>query len=165
MAWMRIYIDEAGSFLPPSTPRSSFSLVLAHIVPTALEKDLFSEFLLLRDSWPIRNIEIKGSKLNESQASQLISLLKTYDTLAVFIGLDSNLHSQALISEFKNRQADAVTANITREHHPGPIPRYHQLGESIRAMSNQLFLQVVATWELIIRTVRKGTLYFAGPKN
>ena len=53
-----------------------------------------------------------------------------------------------------------MTANITREHHPGPIPHYHQLGEAVRAMSNQLFLQAFATWELIIRTIREGTLYF-----
>src|SRR5260370_21696059 len=53
-----------------------------------------------------------------------------------------------------------VTANITREHHPGPIPHWHQLGEAVRAMPNQLFLQAFAMWELIIRTIREGTLYF-----
>jgi Protein of unknown function (DUF3800) len=65
-----------------------------------------------------------------------------------------------LVDNFKNRQADGVTANITREHHPGPLLHLHQLGEAVRAMSNQLFLQAFATWELIIRTIREGTLYF-----
>jgi hypothetical protein len=72
---MRIYIDEAGLFVPPNPPRSLFSLVLALIIPTAIEKDLFYEFLRLRDTWPNQNVEIKGSSLDESQAAQVISLV------------------------------------------------------------------------------------------
>ena len=157
---MRIYIDEAGLFVPPNPPRSLFSLVLALIIPTAIEKDLFYEFLRLRDTWPNQNVEIKGSSLDESQAAQVISLVLRYDTLVQFIALDANTHPDPVVEDFKNRQADGVTANITREHHPGPIPHLHQLGEAVRAMPNQLFLQAFATWELIIRTIREGTPYF-----
>jgi Protein of unknown function (DUF3800) len=121
---------------------------------------LFYEFLRLRDTWPNQNVEIKGSKLDESQAAQVISLVLRYDTLIQFIALDANTHLDPLVEEFKNRQADGVTANITREHHPGPILHLHQLGEAVREMPNQLFLQAFATWELIIRTIREGTLYF-----
>jgi hypothetical protein len=157
---MRIYIDEAGSFVPPNPPRTSFSLVVAHIVPSAIEKELFYEFLRLRDTWPKQNVEIKGSALTESQAAQLINLVLQYDTLVQFIALDANTHRDPLVTAFKDEQADGVTANITRDHHPGPIPHIHQLGEAVRSLSNQLFLQVFATWELIIRTIRIGTLYF-----
>ena len=125
-----------------------------------MKKDLFYEFLRLRDTWPNQNVEIKGSSLDESQAAQLISLVLRYDTLVQFIALDTNAHPDSMVEDFKNRQADAVTANITREHHPGPILHLHQLGEAIRAMPNQLFLQTFATWELIVRTIREGTLYF-----
>lgn len=157
---MRIYVDEAGPFVPPTPPRSAFSLVLAFIIPNATEKELFYEFLHLRDTWPNQNIEIKGSSLSESQAAQIIELLLRYDTLVQFIALGTNTHPDSLVERLKIGQADAVTANITREHHPGPLPHLHQLGEAVRAMSNQLFLQTFATWELIIRTIREGTLYF-----
>ncbi len=157
---MRIYIDEAGPFLPPNPPRSLFSLVLALMIPTAIEKDLFEEFLRLRDTWPNQDIEIKGSSLDESQSAQVIGLVQRYDTLVQFIALDGNMHPDRVVEDFKNRQADGVTANITRAHHPGPIPHLHQLGEAVRAMPNQLFLQAFATWELIIRTIREGTLYY-----
>jgi hypothetical protein len=157
---MRIYIDESGPFVPPNPPRSSFSLVLALMIPSAIEKDLFDEFLRLRDTWPNQNVEIKGSSLDESQAAQLISLVLRYDTLVQFIALDANTHPGPMVEVFKNRQADGVTANITREHHPGPIPHLHQLGEAVRAMPNQLFLQAFATWRLIIKTIREGTLYY-----
>jgi hypothetical protein len=158
---VRIYVDEAGAFLPPNPPRSLFSVVLALIIPTAIEKDLFYEFLRLRDTWPNQNVEIKGSSLDESQAAQVISLVLRYDTLVQFIALDTNTHPDPVVEVFKNRRADGVTANITREHHPGPIPHLHQLGEAVRSMPNQLFLQAFATWELIIKTIREGTLYFA----
>jgi hypothetical protein len=157
---MRIYIDEAGPFVPPNPPRSLFSLVLALIIPAAIEKDLFDEFLRLRGTWPNQNPEIKGSSLDESQAAQVISLLLRYDTLVEFIALDANTHPEPMVEDFKNRQADAVTQNITREHHPGPILHLHQLGEAVRTMPNQLFLQAFATWELIIKTIREGTLYY-----
>jgi hypothetical protein len=157
---MRIYIDEAGPFMPPVHSRSSFSLVLAHVVPVSVETELFYEFLRLRDTWPNQAVEIKGSKLNERQAAQVINLVSKYDTIVQFAALDTNTHRDALVQNFKNRQADAVTANITRENHPGPIPHLHQLGEAVRAMSNQLFLQTFAMWELIIRTIREGTLYY-----
>ncbi|MCU1301701.1 MAG: hypothetical protein JWQ87_1985 [Candidatus Sulfotelmatobacter sp.] len=157
---MRIYIDEAGAFIPPQPPRPLFSIVLSLIIPSATEHELFYEFLHLRDTWPNQNVEIKGRSLDESQAAQIISLVLKYDTLVQFIALDTNTHPDNLVEDFKNRQADAVTANITREHHPGPIPHLHQLGEEVRQMSNQLFLQALATWELIIRTIREGTVYF-----
>jgi Protein of unknown function (DUF3800) len=146
--------------LPPQPPRSLFSLVLSLIIPSSIEQELFYEFLRLRDTWPNRDIEIKGSCLDESQADQVIGLVLRYDPLVQFIALDANTHPDPLVETFKNGQADGVTANITREHHPGPIPHMHQLGEAIRAMPNQLFLQAFATWELIIRTIREGTLYF-----
>ena len=157
---MRIYIDEAGPFVPPQPPRPLFSLVLSLIIPSSIETELFYEFLRLRDTWPNQSVEVKGSSLDESQASQLITLVLKYDTLVRFIALDANKHPDALVANFKNGQADAVTANITREHHPGPIPHLHQLGEAVRQMSNQLFLQAFATWELIIETIREGTVYY-----
>jgi hypothetical protein len=157
---MRIYIDEAGPFLPPSPPRSLFSLVLALVIPNAIEQDLLYEFLRLRDTWPNQNVEIKGSSLDESQSAQLINLVLRYDVIVEFIALNTNTHPDPVVECFKNRQADAVTANITREHEPGPIPHYYQLGESVRAMPNQLFLQAMATWELVIRTVREATVYY-----
>jgi len=86
---MRIYIDEAGTFVPPQPPRPLFSVVLALIIPSSIEQELFYEFIRLRDTWPNQSIEIKGSSLNESQAAQLISLVLNYDTLVRFIAIDA----------------------------------------------------------------------------
>ena len=157
---VRIYIDEAGPFVPPNPPRTLISLVLALIIPTASEEDLFYEFLRLRDTWPNQNIEIKGSRLSELQAAQVVNLALKYEVLVQYIALDANTHTAPLVDEFRNGQADAVTVKITREHKAGLVFDLYQLGEAVRRMPNQLFLQTFATWQLIFNTIREGTLYF-----
>ena len=114
----------------------------------------------MRETWPNQQVEIKGSWLTEKQTAELIRLLLPYETLVQFVALDTHTHPDGLVEVLKNRQADAVTAHITRQHHPNPIHHLHQLGESVRTMPNQLFLQTVATWELVMRTIREATLYY-----
>src|SRR5208282_1339578 len=153
---MRIYIDEAGGFIyPPSHPQS-FSLVLALIIPSSIESDLFYNFLRLRDSWPKQEIEIKGRTLGEAQAAHVIGLLCEYDVLVEFQALDLGTHSDAVITAFRDRQADAVTANITRAHHPNMVYELHAQSETIRKMPNQLFLQAFLTIHLIIDVLRNA---------
>jgi hypothetical protein len=48
---MRIFIDEAGPFVVPTSAQSLFSLVLALVIPSWLEDELFAEFSQLRDGW------------------------------------------------------------------------------------------------------------------
>src|SRR5580704_15170558 len=104
---MNIYIDEAGSFIPPKGKRR-FSLVLALAVPAATEAKLFYEFLRLRDDWPEKGIEIKGSKLNEAQAAQVMELLAAHEVIAEYHAIDMALHPPDVTDEFKERQAAAL---------------------------------------------------------
>jgi hypothetical protein len=107
---MRIYIDEAGSFVTPRPEQPhSYSLVLALIIPKVIEADLFYEFLRLRDRWPNQEIEIKGSKLDESQAGEMIDLASLYDILVEFFAIDIATHGEIVIGDFKRRQAAALT--------------------------------------------------------
>jgi hypothetical protein len=75
---MRIYIDEAGTFVAQPAGQPLFSLVLAVVVPTSIETKLFDEFSGLLASWPHQGTEIKGSKLDESQAAQLVDIVSRY---------------------------------------------------------------------------------------
>lgn len=131
---MRIFIDEAGGFLPPRSRPSSYSLVLALIVPSSCEKDLFYQFLRLRDSWPVQQIEIKGSSLDEKQASQLIQVLASFDVVVDFVAVDMALHAKDVVDHFKFRQADAITKHVGREHHPEMVFQLVQLERTVRNM-------------------------------
>jgi hypothetical protein len=158
---VRIYIDEAGNFLAPRSRPWSFSLILALVIPSSLERELFHEFLLLRDSWPNQAIEIKGSSLNEAQAGEVIKLLMGYDVIVEFMALDMATHPNAVVSDFKDRQANKMTSNLTREHDPEIVQEATVLATEIRNMANQLFLQSFLTIKVIIETIQTSTLYYA----
>jgi uncharacterized protein DUF3800 len=157
---MRVYIDEAGSFVMPQGRQSSFSLVLALIVPSASEEKLFYQFLRLRDGWPKQEIEIKGSSLDETQSAQVIDLLSRFDVLVEFVALDMATHPKEVIDDFKLRQAEAITAHVTREHHPDMVLHLEQISRTIRDMPNQLFVQAESTIQLILEVIRIATLYY-----
>ncbi len=88
---MNIYIDQAGPFIPPQGTRR-YSLVLAIVVASATEAELFYQFLHLRDSWPQQAIEIKGSKLDEDQAGQVMELLAAHEVIAEYYAIDMAMH-------------------------------------------------------------------------
>jgi hypothetical protein len=158
---MKIYIDEAGGFVvPPSKRKDSYSLVLALAIPSKSETDLFKEFVRLRDGWPNREVEIKGSKLDESQAAQVITLISRYDVLVNFAAVNMASHGDRFVSDFKSRQAAAVTAHLTPEHHPNLVAQLQGYADSIRAMPNQLFVQAFVTVNLVFEAIRELTLYY-----
>ena len=158
---MRIYIDEAGSFTTPSSAKPHlYSLVLALTIPSEREPDLFYQFLRVRDCWPTQSVEVKGSRLDESQASEIIDLVSTYDVLVNFFTVDMVAHHGAAVAELKARQADAIVANVTAAHHPSVVARLNAAAETTRKMSNQLFLQAFLTIELTIDVLRDATSYY-----
>ncbi len=157
---MRIYIDEAGIFVPPTGQQSSYSLVLALVIPSGCEVNLFYEFLRLRDSWPKHEIEIKGSSLDEKQAAQVIELLASFDVVVDFVAIDMALHPMTIVDDFKRRQAEAITAHVTREHHAEMVFELVQLEHTISSMPNQLFVQTELTITLILNILQIATLYF-----
>lgn len=157
---MRIYIDEAGNFLPPTTQPHSFSLVLALIVPSAIEAELFYEFLRLRDTWPQQGIEIKGSALDESQSAQVIDLLGRFDVVVEFLSIDMGTHRDDVVTEFRIRQGNEITAHVTREHCPDVVQDLHNFCTVYHEMPNQLFLQAFLTTGLVLEIIQEATLYY-----
>jgi len=157
---MRIYIDEAGNFVPPVNGQSLFSLVLALVVPASIEDELFQEFLRLRDTWPNSAVEIKGSKLDEVQAGQLIELVSRYDVFVKFFAADAATHGDAVVGPFKARQADAITTNLKAEHHSPIVAQLLGLANAIRRMPNQLFVQAFLVIDLVLKVIEECTLYY-----
>jgi hypothetical protein len=157
---MRIYIDEAGAFIPPQGKRK-FSLVLALVVPAATEDALFYGFLRLRDAWPEKGVEIKGSKLDEIQTAEVMNLLAAHEAIAEYRAIDMTLHPNDVIDEFKERQAAALTANLTPAHAQAVARRLKEDGDAIRSLSNPLFVQAFLTIELILELLDVSINYFA----
>lgn len=157
---MNIYIDEAGAFISPKGNRR-YSLVLAIVIPTAIETELFSQFLRLRDIWPHQAIEIKGSRLDQNQAAQVMKLLAEHEVIAEYCAIDMALHPDDVIDEFKERQASALTANLTAAHAEEVVRRMNDDAERIRRLANPLFVQAFVSIELILDMLDVAINYFA----
>jgi len=157
---MRIFIDEAGPFVVPPSAQSLFSLVLALVIPSCVEPELFAEFSQLRDGWSSQGDEVKGSKLDESQAAQLIDLVSRYDVFVNFFATDMARNDDAVVSAYKSRQADTITAGLTPEHSPKMTAQLRGLADAIRRMPNQLFLQAFLTIDLVLKVIEDSTLYY-----
>jgi hypothetical protein len=158
---MHIFVDEAGTFIPPpSIGQSSFSLVLALVVPTAVHTTLCYEFLRIRDSWPNNAIEVKGSSLNEAQCAEVADLLASQDALIEMQIIDMGQHDSACIQDLRERQALGVTANLTPQHNPALVRQMEEIARVFREMSNQLFVQAFLMLRLIIEAPNIAELYY-----
>jgi hypothetical protein len=155
-----IYLDEAGTFIEPNHGDQLFSLVGALVVPEQEQQELLYQFLRIRDAWPNPQIEVKGSALTAPQASEVISLLAKHNAILVFVAVDMATHSAGTIEELKERQAAAVTQNLTPAHQPKVASQLHALADRIRALPNQLFLQAILTIRLVFETIQTTTLYY-----
>jgi len=138
--------------------------VLALIVPHSCEKELFYEFLRLRDSWPKQQIEVKGSTLDESQSAQVIDLLSSFDVVVDFIAVDMALHARDVVETFKSAQAAAITARLTREYKSEMVFDLAHLEQKVRAMPNQLFVQAELNIKLILDVLQIALLYYVQRK-
>lgn len=122
--------------------------------------NLLYDFLRLRDAWPHRGIEIKGSKLDETQTAQVAALLLSHGALVEFCAVDMSFHGQPEIDAFKEAQGASITASLTPDHQPMMARQLHELAATIRGLSNRLFIQAFLTIILILETIRTATLYF-----
>jgi hypothetical protein len=158
---MHIFIDEAGAFIPPSAMGpSTYSLVLALIVPTASHTEVCYDFLRIRDGWPNNAIEVKGSSLDESQCAAVAQLLARYDCSVEAQIIDMGMHDVTCISDFKERQAEGITRNLTPQHQPSMVKELEGLANAFRGMSHQLFVQAFLTMRLVVDISEYAPLYY-----
>ncbi len=158
---MNIYIDEAGVFLKPSSNKSAISTVGALIIPEDYTEKIFQEFEDIKASWGYANSEIKGSKLNENQISDVAKILNKYDVVFEVIAIDMNIQDNAAITAHKMDRAKKMTDCITDEFNTTLIDNLHKTRREIEALSNQLYIQVQLTIHLLIKILQKTTLYYS----
>lgn len=131
------------------------------MIPSSIEATLFGEFSALLSSWPNSGTEIKGSKLDEAQAAKLIELASRHDVIVNFFAVDMATHGESVVNDVKARQAAAIRAKLTPEHHPPIAAQLRELAAAIQRMPNQLFLQAFLTIELVLKVIQDSTLYYA----
>lgn len=158
---MHIFIDESGQFMPLDGAKSRAAAVLALVVPSSSQGALRREFRKLKSSLGNRGTELKGSALSEIQAARIIDLLAKYDVIVEAVVLDAGAHSSQEVTTFKQGQAEMLTAHITRDHQASLIQDVISVQENMKALPNQLFLQVLSIWQLIPRVLETATMYYS----
>ncbi|MCP4903215.1 MAG: DUF3800 domain-containing protein [bacterium] len=157
---MYVYVDESGIFCNPKGRQHTVSCVTSLSVPEAGHGTLLNQFDRLIGKWRKGTNELKGSKLDEQQVSQVVELLRRFDVVLNTCTIDLGLHEDHHVTSHKLDQAAKVTALLSPDHHPNLVRQVRELADRLRALPNQLYLQALLLTELVFSQIRTTTLYF-----
>jgi len=157
---MHIFIDESGNFVLPEVVKSKISSVTSLTIPDEYLEEVNNKFLSLRRYWGC-NDEVKGSQLSEKQISDVILLLRKYDVLVEIICLDVGTHSKEGVKKYKEVQANKLLEHLTDDHHENMVVQLHEYKDRMICLPNQLFLQAMASIQLIKRILKHSTVYYS----
>jgi phosphopantetheinyl transferase len=90
-----------------------------------------------------------------------LQLLAAHGVIAEYCAIDMALHADDVIDEFKERQARAITTNLTSEHTEPIARRAHDDADTIRKLANPLFVQAFLSIHLTLNMLDVCINYFA----
>jgi len=157
---MFIFIDESGTFTH-GAGATAICLVGALVLPEGNAPKIQSKYQGIRASLPKENGEVKGRLLTESQVDRVVMMLSKNDALFEVVGIDMSAHTAQGVQAHKSGQEQGMTANITADFHPNVQQGAWDLRRRLEAMPRQLYVQSVATFELIAITIEHATIYFS----
>jgi hypothetical protein len=143
---MHIYIDEAGVFIPD--PNHTATLVAALVIPSDKKVRLFQEFAAMSAPWPRYKGEIKGSKLDEPQIAEVVSLLHRHEALVEINAVDSGLQEKSDLERIKRKVVKGLSVfpNASAAFEETPL---------------QLFVQAYLMQPLIYNVIQNSVSYYA----
>ncbi len=157
---MHTFLDESGPFIPLEGDRSRVSVVGGLILPTQYLADIYGEYLSLRPTLALRNGEVKGSAQSEDQVARVVALLSKYNACLEVTCVDLGQHTAEDIRTFQRNQADSVTANIPADYPPQMREHINRLGQRVRDLPPQLFVQAYLYIHVIDRIMRSAFIYY-----
>lgn len=138
--------------------------MLGLVIPEEAEDKLFGEFIQLRSRWSQRATEMKGSRLDEAKIATVVDLLAAHGAFVEYYAIDMSLHCDEVVNAFKERQAAALTENLTPLHAEELVRSINDDADAIRKLSNQLFVQAYVTIILVLDLLPIAINYFAQRK-
>jgi hypothetical protein len=103
---------------------------------------------------------VKGRLLDEVQVRSVLEILLRCECLFEASAIELGTHSEEGLTKHKMGQAEAMTANLTEEHHPefrADLFRYRQQLEN---SSLPQYVQTVVTMELLYTIIMHAPTYF-----
>lgn len=154
---MHIYIDESGNFIE-SPNLGAISTVCALAVPERNKRK--TENAVWGGRAPPFS-ERKANDLSEPQLLNIFDRLAQLDAMAVGVAIDMGGATKSEISNHKARQADKIQQSskaVTSEIGKANII---EKADTIRALSNQLYVQMVCQLVLLAEVLHNSTLYYS----
>ena len=157
---VHIFIDESGTFTP-SPSSSAISLVRALIIPTSESAQLEEKYARLRPQLLKDGNEVKGRQLSESDVASVVTMLRRHDVLLEVTAIDMGMHDTSEIIAHKKAQAAAITGTVPDHAQATKHVQVRRLRQRLEAISPQLYVQSVLTFDLIERVIEHGTMYYS----
>lgn len=158
---MFIYIDESGSFSHPQRDEHAYACAGALTLPERTHGKILKTFKTLCRRWGRTGEEVKGRELDEKQVRQVIEMLVACRAKFHACVTDMALTTKELLDIRKKVQAEHLLANITDQHHPNLVRQLRDLGERLREMPDQLFVQLCVMTQLINAHLHDAMIFFA----
>jgi hypothetical protein len=157
---LNIYIDESGSFVSTDA-RGSWSLSAALVIPAPDKRKCKEALVKLKiKSGAAHNGEIKLKNVAEKDYLQfLVELSKTSCTL-YSVATDAGSQKNSEIEYHRDGQAEKVEEHKDKMLHPEGKAAIEKLANQIRALSPQLFLQLICQIELLADVVSSSILFY-----
>jgi len=158
---MFIYIDESGTFAHTAEKRHSYACVGALTVPERNYRTILKGFKRLKCLWGRQGQEIKGRELDEKKVAEILMSLFKNGTKFHACATDMLYNPAPAVGMIKDEQANRLLANVTDQHHPDLVKELKEVGDKIRNLPDQLFIQLCLMIELINAHLRDMIIFFA----
>lgn len=141
----------------------SWSVVTAFAIPEAQLPKLQAIMQSVRDEYG-GGSEVKLKSLSEARYIRFLKDLSKIGGLAFATAVD--LHSQTpdLVAHHRDQQAAKIVEHVDKMEHAAARECLRQLGNNVKALPEQLYIQLQAQIELLFRTVARSSLYYAQHK-
>lgn len=155
---MQIFIDESGSF--SGFHEGSIAVVGGLSIPDSKMPMLLKKYSKIRQSLPVERAEVKGRKLTESQIAKIVALLARNEAILEISVLDLAAHNSTGVSRYRDTLAEDMTARLSRFNKDAQ-KEVREAIVQIRKTPVPLFLQAMATFDMLSNVISHVPLYFA----
>ena len=155
---MHIFIDESGTFT--GYHDKSISVLAALAIPNGNLRGIQRKYARIRPSLQKENSEVKGRNMEARDVNRIVRILANRQAILEVTAIDLGLHTQAGILAYKDKLIQDNRTELVNF----PEPLRSNVAASVDFLSKltpQLFIQSLATFELIHRIICHSILYFA----
>ena len=156
---MNIYIDESGSFVSTRDP-DSWCAVAAYVSPESDRKKVESLLRLLALRHNAGSREVKLKHLDEAAYFAFLIELGRLNGIVFSVATDMGYNSPDAVARHQSKQAQGIVAHREKMKHKPARDALTELGNTVREMTPQLYIQLSLQTILFEKVIRLATLYF-----